>query len=179
MTYGVRLQELRGTSSTWSCEASPVSAVRLRLLTRTQNACFPLPTCAIRDEWVETHAGHKYNMDVVGNAGHIDDIPDLDSNAPQEADSVAHDMAKLSVVGLKGAIYSDTPDLNDIPNMEEDDLEAGDEATAAPRPAALVDRAPETKYRIIPHVVVYNAHRLSSSQVVVANGNLLQYIRTM
>jgi ubiquitin-like-conjugating enzyme ATG3 len=131
------------------------------------------------DEWVETHAGHKSNMDVVGNAGHIDDIPNLDSDAPQEANSVTHDMAKLSVVGSKGAISSDTPDLNDIPNLEKDNLEAGDEATAVPRPTALVDGAPETKYRIILHVVVYNAHRLSSSQVVVANGNLLQYARTM
>jgi ubiquitin-like-conjugating enzyme ATG3 len=129
------------------------------------------------DEWVETHAGRKSNLDVVGNAGHIEDIPDLDGDAPQDADSVAHDMAKLSISGSTGVISSETPDLDDIPDMEEEDLEAGDEATAIPKPAALADGVPETKYHITTPLSIHKAHELSSSREVVANGNLLQ-VRT-
>jgi ubiquitin-like-conjugating enzyme ATG3 len=80
---------------------------------------------------VETHAGRKSTIDSAANPGEIDDIPDLDG--PQEADSIAADMNNLSL-GLKGAAGAgDTPDLDLIPDMEEEDLEAGDEATAAPK----------------------------------------------
>ncbi|KIY53627.1 putative E2-like enzyme [Fistulina hepatica ATCC 64428] len=75
------------------------------------------------DEWVETHAGRKANMDA-SNAQDIAEIPDLDGHAD---DGLASDVANMSL----GA-EERTPDLDDIPDMEEEDLEAGDEATAAP-----------------------------------------------
>lgn len=81
------------------------------------------------DEWVETHAGRKPNMDSAVNAGNIDDIPDLDG---QDVDDVTNGMATLSTG--QGAV--ETPDFDDIPDMEEDDLEAGDEATATPKTVA-------------------------------------------
>ncbi|KAF8199791.1 autophagocytosis associated protein [Mycena galopus ATCC 62051] len=98
------------------------------------------------DEWVETHAGRKSNLDAA-NPGNIDDIPDLDA-APES--SVTQGMGSLSLGG-----GDETPDLDDIPDMEEEGLEEEeDEATAAPK-AGVID----------------------ASQVQVANGNLLQ-VRT-
>ncbi|KAJ7141423.1 autophagocytosis associated protein [Mycena epipterygia] len=100
------------------------------------------------DEWVETHAGRKANLDSA-NPGQIDDIPDLD--APAE-DSVTQGVGALSLGGV-----AETPDLDDIPDMEEEGLEEeDDEATAAPKPTPGV---------------------IDASQVEVANGNLLQ-VRT-
>ncbi|KAJ7071998.1 putative E2-like enzyme [Mycena amicta] len=88
------------------------------------------------DEWVETHAGRKISTEA-NNPGNIDDIPDLDG---AQHESVAH------------AVVADvTPDIDDIPDMEEEGLEE-DDAAAAPTKVAV-------------------------SQVEVANGNLLQ-VRT-
>ncbi|KAJ6625821.1 autophagocytosis associated protein [Mycena sp. CBHHK59/15] len=102
------------------------------------------------DEWVETHAGRKANLDSA-NPGYIDDIPDLDA-APE--DSVTHGVGAMS---LGGAAAIETPDLDDIPDMEEEGLEEeDDEATAAPKTTPGV---------------------IDASQVEVANGNLLQ-VRT-
>jgi ubiquitin-like-conjugating enzyme ATG3 len=122
---------------------------------------------------VETQASRKSNFDVVGNAGHIDDTPDLDGDAPEHADNVARDMAKLSISSWTGVISSETPDLDDIPDMDEEDPEAVDEVTTAPKPAALADGAPESSNTLNAPVFICNAHKLSPSQVV-ANGNLLQ-----
>ncbi|KAJ6476016.1 putative E2-like enzyme [Mycena vitilis] len=97
------------------------------------------------DDWVETHAGRKANLDSA-NPGTIDDIPDVDG-APE--DSVTEGVGALSM----GA--GEIPDMDDIPDMEEEGLEEEeDEATAAPK-AGVID----------------------ASQVEVANGNLLQ-VRT-
>lgn len=85
------------------------------------------------DEWVETHAGRKATADSATNAGVIEDIPDLDG--PQDADHVTAGMGGLSLGSSAGGNAAETPDLDDIPDMEEDDLEAGDEATAAPKPS--------------------------------------------
>ncbi|KAJ7497645.1 putative E2-like enzyme [Mycena latifolia] len=102
------------------------------------------------DEWVETHAGRKSNLDSA-NPGQIDDIPDLDATAE---DSVAQGVGALS---LGGDAPAEIPDLDDIPDMEEDGLEEeDDEATAAPKATPGV---------------------IDASQVEVANGNLLQ-VRT-
>ena len=72
------------------------------------------------------------------NAGEIADIPDLDGDGP-------HDDEERIAKGLGGVLLggggggegigtTETPDLDDIPDMEEDDLEEGDdEATAAPK----------------------------------------------
>ncbi|KAF8639487.1 hypothetical protein AX17_001393 [Amanita inopinata Kibby_2008] len=83
-------------------------------------------TSAGGDEWVETHANRKHTIgDSAVNAGDIDEIPDLDN--PHDGDNVAARMGRLSLSGDDTA----TPDLDDIPDMEEEGLEAGDEATAA------------------------------------------------
>ncbi|KAJ7594529.1 putative E2-like enzyme [Mycena floridula] len=96
------------------------------------------------DEWVETHAGRKADVDNVANAGEIDDIPDLDASA-----EVASGMDAMHLQA--GAVPADIPDMDDIPDMEEDDLEAGDDEATAPT--------------------------IDASQVEVAKGNLLQ-VRT-
>ncbi|TFK53641.1 putative E2-like enzyme [Heliocybe sulcata] len=102
------------------------------------------------DEWVETHAGRAPMAEGAANPGVIDDIPDADDEGTH---GVSAGMQSLS---LGGKAAEETPDLDEIPDMEEDDLEAGDEATAAPRSAPGV---------------------IDSSQVEVAKGNLLQ-VRT-
>lgn len=79
------------------------------------------------DEWVETHAGRGATVDSAANLGEIDDIQDLDG------DGLASAMADVSIVSETGATVGDTPDLDDIPDMEEEGLEDGeDEATMAP-----------------------------------------------
>lgn len=76
------------------------------------------------DEWVETHAGRRTNLDSAANPGVIDDIPDLDGL--HDDDGISAAAANLSL--------TETPDLDDIPDMEED-LEDGDDAAAAPSKA--------------------------------------------
>ena len=84
------------------------------------------------DEWVETHAGRRAHTDSDGaNPRVIDDIPDLDG--PHEDDGISSAAARLSI--------SETPDLDDIPDMEED-LEDGDDAAAAPSKAPPPPRKP-------------------------------------
>jgi ubiquitin-like-conjugating enzyme ATG3 len=73
------------------------------------------------DDWVETHAGRRPNMDSAANPGVIHDIPDLDG--PYEDDGISGAAANLSL--------NEAPNLDDIPDMEED-LEEGDDAAAAP-----------------------------------------------
>ncbi|KAF7315794.1 Autophagy-related protein 3 [Mycena indigotica] len=99
------------------------------------------------DEWVETHAGRKINTDA-NNPGMIDDIPDLDG-AHDDDGGVTHGVGALS---LGSGAADVTPDIDDIPDMEEEGLEEEDDAAAAP-PA------------------------VESTQIEVANGNLLQ-VRT-
>ena len=83
------------------------------------------------DEWVETHANRKPTT--AAHAGDIDEIPDLDG--PQDGD---HIVGRIGSLSLNPGEDTATPDLDDIPDMEEDGLEAGDEATAAPnKPAAV------------------------------------------
>ncbi|TDL26015.1 hypothetical protein BD410DRAFT_784028 [Rickenella mellea] len=106
------------------------------------------------DEWVETHAGRKPNHDTAASAGEIGDIPDIDA----DADGAANALGNMSLSGSKAAPPAgETPDLDDIPDMEEE-LEGGDdEATAAPSgPTGGV---------------------IDASEVEVAKGNLLQ-VRT-
>ncbi|KAH9058792.1 putative E2-like enzyme [Lactarius vividus] len=83
------------------------------------------------DEWVETHASRRTNTDSDANPRIIDDIPDLDG--PHEDDGFSAAAANLSL--------SETPDLDDIPDMEED-LEDGDDAAAAPSKAPPPPRRP-------------------------------------
>ncbi|KAF8624628.1 hypothetical protein AX15_005782 [Amanita polypyramis BW_CC] len=94
------------------------------------------------EEWVETHANRKPTLGVCAtNDGDIAEIPDLDGS--QEGGNISGRMGELS---LGAGDDTATPDLDDIPDMEEEDLEAGDEATAAPeKPAAVSDAQVETK----------------------------------
>ena len=77
------------------------------------------------------------------NAGEIADIPDLDGDGPHEDEErIAQGLGRVSLGGGgggggEGVGTTETPDLDDIPDMEEDDLEEGDEATAA-APKVLV-----------------------------------------
>lgn len=92
------------------------------------------------DEWVETHAGRKPSHDAA-NPGTIDDIPDLDGDDHPAGGAgvggVTAGMGNISLGG--GAAAAETPDLDDIPDMEEEGLEEGDEATAvAPKAAPAV-----------------------------------------
>ena len=84
------------------------------------------------DEWVETHTGRKSNNDSAANPGDIVDIPDLDG----EHDDVTSGISGLS---LGEAAPEETPDMADIPDMEEDGLEEKDEATAETKPSAIID----------------------------------------
>jgi len=113
------------------------------------------------DDWVETHAGRKPTTDSAANAGEIADIPDLDG--PSEADGLATGVGRMSLTSAKAATADAPPDLDDIPDMEEEDLEAeDDEATAAPTKG--VSGVPASGI-------------LDASEIPVANGNLLQ-VRT-
>jgi len=109
------------------------------------------------DEWVETHAGRNHTTDTAVNAGEIADIPDLDG--PGETDGVTSAMGGLNL-GTTPVAATEIPDMDEIPDMEEDDLEAGDdEATAAPKVPAKT-----------PGVI-------DAAEIEVAKGNLLQ-VRT-
>ncbi|CAE6430123.1 unnamed protein product [Rhizoctonia solani] len=81
------------------------------------------------DEWVQTHAGRPA-ADDASKAGEIHDIPDIDGNTNE----LTKDMNTLS-------LDQDTPDIDDIPDMEEEGLEAADEATAKPAPVAPIEVA--------------------------------------
>ncbi|PPQ84214.1 hypothetical protein CVT25_002157 [Psilocybe cyanescens] len=87
------------------------------------------------DEWVETHAGRKSSKDAAGaDHSEIAEIPDLEIPGDGDAHDLAAGMGSLSLGNQAGE--HEIPDLDDIPDMEEEDLEDGDEATAAPKPAA-------------------------------------------
>jgi len=108
------------------------------------------------DEWVETHAGRASTLDTAANAVNIDEIPDVDEPS---ADDVAGQVGRMSLQGGAGAV-GEIPDMDEIPDMEEEDLEAGDdEATAAPKAAAP------------------SSGVIEASEIEVAKGNLLQ-VRT-
>ena len=94
------------------------------------------------DEWVETHTGRPSAHDSAGNAGTIDDIPDLDGAG--DVDHITGGVGKVSLTGGPPAEPAETPDLADIPDMEEDLEEGDDEATAAP--PKLTNEVSDTAY---------------------------------
>ncbi|KAF9073659.1 autophagocytosis associated protein [Rhodocollybia butyracea] len=101
------------------------------------------------DDWVETHAGRKPNLDSAANPGEIADIPDDGVHD----DDLASGVGNMSLGNIPP--MSEIPDIDEIPDMEEEDLEEGDDATAAPKTLNVID----------------------ASEVEVATGNLLQ-VRT-
>lgn len=82
------------------------------------------------DEWVETHTGRPSAHDSAGNAGVIDDIPDLDGAG--DVDHLTGGIGRVSLSGNANTEPTETPDLDDIPDIEEELEEGDDEATAAP-----------------------------------------------
>ena len=126
------------------------------------------------DEWVETHTGRPAAHDSAVNAGVIDDIPDLDGTG--DVDHVTAGVGNVSLSGRPSGEPAETPDLDDIPDMEEE-LEGDDEATAAPpKPTRGVTDASYVvmssfMFRIAAHAL--SCHRETEE----AKGNLLQ-VRT-
>jgi len=78
------------------------------------------------DEWVETHANRRGER--VDDHAALGEIPDVDDE---------DDVRALSggVAGVRLDADVSPPDIDDIPDMEEDDLEEADEATAPAKPA--------------------------------------------
>ena len=72
----------------------------------------------------------------------IADIPDLDGDGPHEDEErLAKGLRRVSLGGAGGGgegAGTEMPDLDDIPDMEEDDLEEGDDEAAAAAPKASV-----------------------------------------
>ena len=136
------------------------------------------------DEWVETHAGRQaHRADSATNAGEIADIPDLDGDGPHgDEERIARGLGGVSLDGAGEGVGAETPDLDDIPDMEEDDLEEGDdEATAAPKVQAK-PAAGAVDGRYVCLLGCWKSKRMlmlffCSDNVEVAKGNLLQ-VRT-
>ena len=105
----------------------------------------------------------------------IDDIPDLDGAG--DVGHVADGVGNITLSGRPSGEPAETPDLDDIPDMEEELEEGDDEATAAPsKPTREVTDA---SYVVMNSFTLrITAHLLSShSEIEVAKGNLLQ-VRT-
>jgi len=93
------------------------------------------------DEWVETHAGRKASThQSAQDQADIAEIPDIEGPG-DDADGITAGVGSMGLGG-HGSKEPELIDLDDIPDMEEDDLEAGDEATAAPK--ASVSATPKT-----------------------------------
>jgi len=127
------------------------------------------------DEWVETHTGRPSAHDSAINAGVIDDIPDLDGAG--DVGHVTTGIGNLTLSGRPSGEPAETPDLDDIPDMEEDLEEGDDEATAAP-PKPTREAIEASYVAMNPFILRITAHTLScNSEIEVAKGNLLQ-VRT-
>ncbi|KZS98479.1 hypothetical protein SISNIDRAFT_472381 [Sistotremastrum niveocremeum HHB9708] len=84
------------------------------------------------EEWVQTHAGR----DPSANPTSIQEIPDLDGPEDNGSPSLpTRELSSLSL-GSKDATpaIGTIPDLDEIPDMEEEGLDADDDATANPTP---------------------------------------------
>ncbi|KAF8971253.1 autophagocytosis associated protein [Flammula alnicola] len=114
------------------------------------------------DEWVETHAGRKASNNSATDHSQIAEIPDIDG--PGDADDLAAGVGSMSL--SQSQKEPEVIDLDDIPDMEEDDLEDGDEATAAPKSSA------PAASKTVPSGLVSEP-----SPAEAAKGNLLQ-VRT-
>jgi len=79
------------------------------------------------DEWVQTHSGRKASE--AANLGIIDDIPDLDG--PGEGSSgINQGISNLHLGDQPSSGSEIPPDLDDIPDMEEEGLEEEDAGQA-------------------------------------------------
>lgn len=100
------------------------------------------------DEWVETHAGRKASSKIGGDHSEIAEIPDMDGHGDNDHDDLVGGVKGMSISGLAEGKEPKIIDIDEIPDMEEDDLEAGDEATAPLKTlAAFVSTStPESRF---------------------------------
>ena len=111
------------------------------------------------DEWVETHANRQVTVQSAADHSVIEEIPDIDGTG----DDITSGVGSLSLGG-KGEKESEVIDLDDIPDMEEEDLEDGDEATAAPKSVA----PKTTTSNIVDARFVFSSIRLRTSHSLLA-----------
>lgn len=100
------------------------------------------------DEWVETHTGRAAGSNEAAASGDIDEIPDVDGDDHAD-EGMSRGMGGLSLSSGKDSVPAAIPDMDDIPDMEEEDLEGDDEAAvavAAPKAAAPVSGAIDVRY---------------------------------
>ena len=110
------------------------------------------------DEWVETHAGRQaHRADSATNVGEIA-IPDLDSDGLHEDEErIMQGLGHVSLGGAgggggEGVGTMEMPDLDDIPDMEEEHLEEGDDEAmaAAPKvPVAPASGVVDARYVVV------------------------------
>ena len=131
------------------------------------------------DEWVETHAGRQATVESATDQSAIEEIPDIDN----PGDDIASGVGSLSLGGGKGE-KEPVIDLDDIPDMEEEGLEDGDEATAAPKatvaPKIATSNIADTRSFVLFNKTehVYSLSLIACYSVTEpAKGNLLQ-VRT-
>jgi ubiquitin-like-conjugating enzyme ATG3 len=105
------------------------------------------------DEWVETHAGRQDTVQSAADHSAIEEIPDIDGTG----DDITSGVGSLSLGG-KAEKEPEVIDLDDIPDMEEEDLEDGDEATAAPAPKVVAPKT--TTSNIVDARSVFSSVRL-------------------
>ena len=80
---------------------------------------------------METHTGRASGHDSSSEPREIDEIPDAD-----EHDDISHTMGNMSLSSGNASAPADIPDIDDIPDMEEEDLEGEDDAAVvAPKKA--------------------------------------------
>ena len=104
---------------------------------------------------METHTGRPAAHDSAVNAGVIDDIPDLDGAG--DVGHVTSGIGNITLSGRPSGEPAETPDLDDIPDMEEELEEGDDEATAAPsKPTREVT---EASYVVLHEFIHTSYHR--------------------
>ena len=113
---------------------------------------------AAGDEWVETHAGRNSAVhDNQANPGIIADIPDIDGATGGIAGLQIGDGSTANAGSATGGASAETPDIDDIPDMEEDLEGEEDEATVAPVIAKAVP-SKTAQSRLICLLCTWNAH---------------------
>ncbi|KAF9518660.1 hypothetical protein BS47DRAFT_1325195 [Hydnum rufescens UP504] len=81
------------------------------------------------DEWVQTHSGRKASE--AASPGIIEDIPDLDGLA-EGPSGIDQGIGNLRLGDIPSTASEAPPNLDDIPDMEEEGLEEADDAGQAP-----------------------------------------------
>ncbi|KAG9006373.1 E2-like enzyme [Tulasnella sp. JGI-2019a] len=123
------------------------------------------------EEWVQTHAGRAARDNA--NPVEISDIPDAedhDSDHDHQLPAISKGISNLSISSGPSASAAAggaaIPDLDEIPDMEEDDLEGGiDDAAVAPtntsKPSATADGDSRTnllQVRTYDVMITYDKH---------------------